>query len=366
MKNLVSSLCIILFFWKSSFAQIPQTIPSGTFAKHEVNPILTADSNFTFFCPQKQKLIKWQKADVFNPAAIVKNGKVMLLFRAEDNPKAHLGGRTSRIGLAESTDGVHFKSHPAPVLFPENDNFAAFDSLGGCEDPRVVETSDGTYIMMYTAWNYKTPRLSVAFSKDLKTWQKKGPAFFTSQQGKYKDMASKSGSIITKYKNGKYVAAKINQKYWMYWGEYGVNLAWSYNAYDWHPLEDQNGKLLYVIEPRKNKFDSHLTECGPPAVITKKGIELLYNGRNSENDIETDPTYAKGVYTVAKVIFDIKTMKKPIFRSKEPFLMPTLPHEITGQYKAGTCFAEGFVFFKNKWFLYYGTADSFVGLAVSK
>jgi predicted GH43/DUF377 family glycosyl hydrolase len=42
-----------------------------------------------------------------------------------------------------------------------------------------------------------------------------------------------------------------------------------------------------------------------------------------------------------------------------------LPHEITGQYKAGTTFAEGLVFFKNKWYLYYGTADSFVGLAIS-
>jgi predicted GH43/DUF377 family glycosyl hydrolase len=43
-----------------------------------------------------------------------------------------------------------------------------------------------------------------------------------------------------------------------------------------------------------------------------------------------------------------------------------LPHEITGQYKAGTTFSEGLVYFKGKWYLYYGTADSFVGVAIAK
>jgi len=53
-------------------------------------------------------------------------------------------------------------------------------------------------------------------------------------------------------------------------------------------------------------------------------------------------------------------------RSDTPFLRPSLPHEIKGQYKAGTTFSEGLVFYKNTWFLYYGTADSFVGLAIAK
>ena len=366
MKKLILYPLICICTVVSSYAQVAATIPTNTFKKHKINPVLQADSSFSFFCPMQDKPVKWQKADVFNPAAIVQKGKIMLLYRAEDNPKAHLGGRTSRIGLAESSDGVHFKKLAAPVLYPAKDDFAKYDSPGGCEDPRVVQALDGTFIMAYTAWNYKTPRLSIAFSKDLKTWQKKGPAFAKAYNGKYKDMASKSASIITTYKNGKYVVAKINQKYWMYWGELGVNLAWSENLIDWYPAENQNGELEYVIQARKNKFDSHLTECGPPAIITKKGVELLYNGRNSENETESDPSYPKGMYTVGKVIFDKNDLKTPVYRSAEPFLIPTLPHEISGQYKAGTCFAEGLVYFKNKWFLYYGTADSFVGLAVSE
>jgi predicted GH43/DUF377 family glycosyl hydrolase len=47
-------------------------------------------------------------------------------------------------------------------------------------------------------------------------------------------------------------------------------------------------------------------------------------------------------------------------------LKPSLPHEITGQYAAGTTFSEGLVFFKGKWYLYYGTADSFIGVAIAK
>ena len=48
----------------------------------------------------------------------------------------------------------------------------------------------------------------------------------------------------------------------------------------------------------------------------------------------------------------------------EPFIKPELAFEKSGQYVAGTTFIEGLVPFKNKWFLYYGTADSFVGVAV--
>jgi predicted GH43/DUF377 family glycosyl hydrolase len=43
-----------------------------------------------------------------------------------------------------------------------------------------------------------------------------------------------------------------------------------------------------------------------------------------------------------------------------------LPHELTGQYKSGTTFAEGLVRYDSRWFLYYGTADSYVGLAISE
>lgn len=336
-----------------------------SFEKPENNPVMQADSSFTFLCPIKNEVVHWQKADVFNPAAIVKDGKIHLLFRAEDNPAAVLGGRTSRIGLATSEDGLHFDTHPTPVLYPDSGEFLKYDYPGGCEDPRVVVTEDGLYVMAYTSWNLDVARLSIAFSRDLIHWEKKGPAFAKAHNGRFLDFWSKSGSIITKMDGDQQVVAKIDGKYWMYWGEKFINLAWSDDLAVWHPNLDDKGELKAIVEPRANKFDSNLTECGPPAVITEEGIVLLYNGKNAEGD-DAATELPRGMYSVGKIVFDINDPEKVLWRSDTYFLRPTLAHETTGQYKSGTTFAEGLVFYKSKWFLYYGTADSFVGVAISK
>lgn len=336
-----------------------------TLRKPVDRPIIEADSSFTFLCPIKGESVRWQRADVFNPAAIVKDDRIYLLLRCEDNPAAILGGRTSRIGLAYSDDGIHFTKYPTPVLYPDTGYFMQFDYPGGCEDPRVVQTREGLYVMAYTSWNQKVARLSIAFSKDLIQWQKQGPAFMKAYDGKFHNNWSKSGSIITKMDGDKIVAARLNGKYWMYWGENAVHLAWSENLADWIPVVDEKGDLKNLISPRKGMYDSHLTECGPPAIMTPEGIVLFYNGRNAEGE-NTDPGLPQGTYSVGKVVFDLNDPEKVVSRTDQYILKPSLPHEMTGQYKSGTTFAEGLVFFKGRWFMYYGTADSFVGLAVSE
>jgi beta-1,2-mannosidase len=343
----------------------PATWDYLSLTKPAENPVLKADSTYTFTDPVKKVEVRWQRADVFNPAAIVRNNQVCLLYRSEDNPAAILGGRTSRIGLAFSDDGIHFTKYPAPVLYPDSSKFMEYDFPGGCEDPRIVQTEDSLYVLAYTSWNYKVARLSIAVSRDLIHWEKKGPAFARAYNGKFLDIWSKSGSIITKKTGDRIVAAKINGKYGMYWGENFVNLAWSDNLTDWYPSVNDKGDLIPVISPRKNKFDSNLTECGPPALINDEGIVLFYNGKNAEND-DAEPKLPKGTYSVGKVVFDVNNPDKVISRSDTCLLKPTLPHEVSGQYKSGTTFSEGLVFFHEKWFMYYGTADSYVGVAVSK
>ncbi len=362
MKKLI--FCCVAIFIAASAFQIADNFQFDSFYKPKENPILSADSSYTFFCPIKKETVRWQKADVFNPAAIIKDNKVFLLYRCEDNPNAALGGRTSRIGLAESEDGIHFKKYDTPVLYPDEGKFKQYDYPGGCEDPRIVQTESGLYVLAYTSWNAKTARLSIATSQNLFHWQKQGPAFAKAYNGKYLDTWSKSGSIVTKMENNKQVAAKINGKYLMYWGEHFINLAWSDNLTDWYPMEDKNGKLKAILSPRAKKFDSGFPECGPPALITDKGIMLIYNGKNAMDD-NADPSLPKGTYSVGKAIFDIHDPEKIIEQSDTCFLKPSLPHETSGQYAAGTTFAEGTVYFKGKYFLYYGTADSYVGLAIS-
>ncbi len=335
------------------------------FNKTAVNPIMTADSSYVFNDPVSNTAVKWQKADVFNPGAVVRNDTVFVLFRAEDNPKAILGGRTSRIGLAYSTDGISFTKHPEPVLYPDNDEFSQWDQPGGIEDPRIVETPDGEYIMLYTSWNTDVARLSSATSKDLRNWTKQGPVFEEANDGKFLNVWSKSGSMVTELVDGRLIAKKINGKYLMYWGELFVNLAVSSNGTDWEPTLKENGELLYSFTPTVNEFDSHLTEPGPPALYTENGILLLYNGKNLSGEGATSK-YPEGTYCGGQVLFDKNDPTKMIARLETPFICPSLPHEISGQYKAGTTFIEGLVYFKEKWFLYYGTADSMVGLAVKE
>jgi predicted GH43/DUF377 family glycosyl hydrolase len=47
------------------------------------------------------------------------------------------------------------------------------------------------------------------------------------------------------------------------------------------------------------------------------------------------------------------------------FMTPDKPYETTGQVNQ-VCFIEGLVNYKGKWFLYYGTADSKIAVAVKE
>ncbi len=333
-----------------------------------VSPI----ANNLFYCPMKKANVKWECADTFNPAAVEKDGKVCVLYRAEDDPNAGIGKRTSRIGLVESADGVSIDYRsPSPVMYPDQSAISKeYEWPGGTEDPRVVEAEvDGEplYVMTYTSWNRQTARLSVATSRDLKTWTHHGPCFRTAYDAKFANLACKSGSIVTEIKDGRLKAAKImvngEEKYFMYWGENWVCGATSDDLITWTPIVDANTELLYLVKPRKGFFDSLLTECGPPAVRTADGIVLIYNGKNASGN-NGDGCYAANTYAAGQMLFDRENPLVLLDRLDKPFFRPMDAFEKSGQYAAGTVFTEGLVYHQGKWFLYYGCADSFVGVAV--
>lgn len=330
----------------------------GPFVKQDaVNPIMGPLASTRFYCPVRRDSVKWEEKDVFNPTALVRDGKVYLLYRAEDKIGKFNG--TSRIGLAVSDDGLTFTRMPEPVLYPDNDFMKPYEWEGGCEDPRIVETDAGTYVLTYTTYDGKTARLCVATSTDLKTWKKHGLVFGKAYGGKYKDTWSKSGSIVSRREGDRFVAAKINGKYWMYWGDTQIFAATSDNLLDWTPLED-NGQLLAAFGPRKGKFDSRLVEPGPAAMLTDKGILLIYNSMNLDQG--GDPRLEPGTYSAGQILFDKQNPVRVLKRSDDYFLTPDKPYEITGQI-GNVCFLEGLVNFKGKWFLYYGTADSKIAVA---
>ena len=360
---LLISLAVLPLFGYSQNV-LPDWALGGFVRPEKANPIITPNPSNQFDCPMQDKKIGWEESDVFNPAATVKDGKIYVLYRAEDNSATGIGKRTSRIGLAESEDGIHMKRRKTPVMYPDKDNMKEYEWEGGCEDPRVTMTEDGLYVMAYTSWNRKVARLCIATSHDLVTWEKHGPAFAKAYNGRFKDIFCKSGSMVTTIKDGKQVLTKIDGKYFMYWGEHAVYAATSDDLVNWTPILDEKNELATVIKPRPQYFDSALTECGPPAILTDKGIVLLYNGKNQTNDSKRDKRFTAGAYCAGQILTDPKEPMKVLQRLDVPFFRPMASFEKSGQYVDGTVFIEGLVFFKNKWYLYYGCADSQVSVAI--
>src|SRR5882724_10459818 len=103
----------------------------------------------------------YESTGTFNPAVIVRGDEVVMLYRAQDKQG------TSRLGYAESSDGVHFVRRDEPVLVPSAD----YEKDGGDEDPRVVQFDD-TYYLTYTGYNKKDAQLCLATSTDLIHWER--------------------------------------------------------------------------------------------------------------------------------------------------------------------------------------------------
>jgi predicted GH43/DUF377 family glycosyl hydrolase len=326
------------------------------------NPVIALRPESIFADPILKKPVHWEILHTFNPAAMVRDGKVYVLYRAEDDSGAmQIGGHTSRIGLAESEDGISFTRRTDPVFYPARDAQQSREWPGGVEDPRIVEAEDGTYVLTYTQWNRNIYSVGIATSPDLMHWTKHGPAF--GETGKYAQLKYKSAGIVTRVDRRRLIAAKINGKYWMYWGEGAIHLATSSDLVNWNPMEDAKGAPIEVLRPRSGHFDSTFPETGPPPVLTSAGIVVIYNGKNAVKD--GDPDLGPNAYAAGEELFDKSDPGHLLEQAQHPVLKPELPYEKTGQYAAGTTFAEGLVYFHDRWFLYYGCADSVVALATA-
>ncbi|MFT3750247.1 MAG: hypothetical protein QM768_18160 [Agriterribacter sp.] len=88
----------------------------------------------------------------------------------------------------------------------------------------------------------------------------------------------------------------------------------------------------------------------------------MYNSRNSP--VSGDKSLPEGTYAAGQILLDKNDPLKVIDRCDNYFIKPDKPYEISGQVNH-VCFIEGLVQFNNKWFLYYGTADSKIAVATA-
>ena len=273
----------------------------------------------------------WESTGTFNPAVVERGGKIVMLYRAQDKQG------TSRLGYAESMDGIHFTGRDQPVLSPE----ASYEKDGGVEDPRLVKFGD-TYYLTYTGYNKKDAQLCLATSQDLVHWNRKG-VIIPANQGNWNVKWTKSGAIVPQ---------KINGKYWMYFlgtsadGKDQAGLASSRDLLHW-----TEETTMPVLPVRPGRFDSRVAEPGPAPLVTTGGIILIYNGADDNL-----------VYRTGVAVFDLKDPRKLIWRSDEPIFAPEKDWEKVGQVP-NVVFVEGMIRRGNGWLFYYGGADKYVGVA---
>lgn len=291
----------------------------GVWRRASEMPILTPQGN------------AWESAGTFNPAVVLHNGKFVMLYRAQD------AAGTSRLGYAESTDGIHFSRRPAPVLSPE----AEYEKDGGVEDPRLQKIGD-TYYLTYTGYNKKDAQLCLVISTDLVHWQRKG-VILPAYQGNWNKGWTKSGAIV---------AEKIDGKYWMYWLGTAADktdqmgLSYSSDLIHWTEATETP-----VLPKRPGQFDSRVVEPGPPPILTPEGIVLIYNGADD-----------KLVYHTGIAVFDRKDPRILLSRTSQPIFAPEKEWEKVGQVP-NVVFVEGLAPYGNRWLFYYGGADKYVGVA---
>src|SRR6202012_3535115 len=125
------------------------------------------------------------------------------------------------------------------------------------------------YYLTYTCYNRKDAQLCLATSKNLRQWERKG-VILPAYKGNWNVGWTKSGAILTE---------KINGEYWMFFLGTAADktdqmgLAHSADLMHW-----TEATATPVLPKRPGRFDSRVVEPGPPPVMTKDGILLIYNG----------------------------------------------------------------------------------------
>ncbi len=283
------------------------------FQRYKRNPIILPDPSNHF-----------ESEAAFNPTAVVYDGKIYLLYRAEG---LYDGISISTLGLAVSEDGYNFKKHPEnPILKP-----TIPEEKRGCEDPRITKIGD-TFYLTYTAYDGMYPERSkniytaLATSKDLINWEKKGV-------------------ILRDIKAAAICPEKINGKYIMFIGGKKIQIAHSEDLLNWEL--DPN----ILLDIQKNKFDNRYVEAGPAPFVFQDKIVLFFNTANEQ--FQFHPSL---------VLLDKKDPRKILYRADEPLMSPTEDYEVNGRVN-NVIFADGLVEFNDTYFYYYGGADTCCAVA---
>jgi beta-1,4-mannooligosaccharide/beta-1,4-mannosyl-N-acetylglucosamine phosphorylase len=294
------------------------------FHRHEDNPILTA-------CDWP-----YSAHTVFNAGGCQVGDETVLLVRVEDR-RGH-----SHLTVARSTDGVsNWRIDSKPSLVPQPANRS--EEEWGIEDPRVTWVADrGSWVIAYTAYSSTGPMVSLAETKDFRTFDRIGAV------------------MPPENKDAALFPCRIGKRYAMIHrpvasGSSGANMWISFSP----DLIHWGGHQVLLRARRGAWWDAKKIGLGPPPLKTAEGWLILYHGVRM--------TAGGCLYRLGLALLDLDDPCRVIRRSDEWVFAPVTPYERTGDVNG--------VVFPCAWILdegsgeirvYYGGADTCLALATAQ
>jgi len=305
----------------------PDTPPDADkFIRFEENPIIAPILE-----------LDWQKNGTFNPAAVFAGGKVHIIYRAQS------GDGTSVFGYASSRDGLHIDENlDSPIYVPREDFEKKIHTEGnsGCEDPRITKIDD-RFFMTYTAYDgVNPPRIaltSIAINDFLnKNWNWEKPKLISPP-----GVDDKDACIVKRVKGDVYIAFhRLGDVIWMD----------KLRDLDFPEKKFLSGGI--IAQARKDKWDNVKVGISAPPIESEHGWILLYHA-------VSNPGF---VYKVGAMLLDYEDPKNILARTNEPIFEPEKPYELKGNVP-NVVFPCGAVLIDDIIYMYYGGADSVIGVA---
>ncbi|EAX47036.1 glycosidase, PH1107-related [Thermosinus carboxydivorans Nor1] len=294
------------------------------FKRHPDNPILTAHD--------------WPYAanTVFNPAATMFNGKVLLLARVEDRRGF------SHLTKAISEDGVtNWQIDPVPTFEPDPERYP--EEIWGIEDPRITWIEElGKWAVTYTAYSRGGPLVSLALTKDFVNFERLGPIM---------PPDDKDAALFPRRFNGKWLLVHRPVS-----ANYGpgahIWVSWSDDLKYW-------GDHQMLINARRGGWwDSNKIGLSPPPLETPEGWLILYHGVRQ--------TAAGAIYRLGLALLDLENPLHVLRRSDEWVFGPSEPYEREGDVD-DVVFPCGWILDETtgQIKMYYGAADTCIALATA-
>ncbi|HWY79191.1 MAG TPA: hypothetical protein VNW29_02430 [Candidatus Sulfotelmatobacter sp.] len=304
--------------------------------RHSENPILSPNMSH-----------EWEHDGAFNGCVAYHDGIFHMVYRALSSDKQQNGVtmRVSTVGYATSTDGIHFSNQR--LLFGPTEDWEIY----GVEDPRITYFNGKFYIFYtalsvypFSAYGIKT---AVAITEDFKTFHKHPVSTFNAKaMALFPDLVKgKMGALITM--NTDLPPAKIGVAYFDREED-----MWS--PYYWDELYENSGS--HVINLLRDIRDQ--VELGSAPIKTKDGWLVLYS-------YITDYLSNEKKFGIEAVLLDIDHPRHILGRTQESLLTPQAEYELRGDVP-NVIFPSGGLVKDDELYVYYGAADTHVGLATCK